>query len=552
MRLFGYYMLHSFINQLRKMLKSWVLIFLTVCIVLVALVGLGVAFISELAGIDDVEEELPSDEQQSENQSPSDEEIPVEEIPIDNVMAIVELAVMGIIAAVTVFQIIGADKNGSKIFLPADVNLLFTSPMKPQSVLLFRLMTQIGLVVISTIYIAAQLPNIALTIGLNIWQALTLILTWIFTFMTAKLLQILVYTVTSTYPSVKKYIRKTIYSVIALIAGSYLLYAYTSGIGYFDTAVKFFNHKATRWIPLIGWIKGFCMYALESNALGTAVCAALTVVGIAVLCVVIWNIKADFYEDAMAKSEEMAEFMEISQSENSVGFAKRKKDRSDKLRRDGMKYGSGANVFFFRSMYNRFRFAKFGFLTKTSGTYIFTALLISIICRFMNVNGTTPVVLAIAGLSFFRTLGNPLTEDTSKDFFRLIPESALSKLFWSVAAGTLNCLLDILPALVVACVFSPRNTLLVIAWIPFILSVDFYGSNVGAFIDFSTPKSAGKPIKQIVQIMFIYFGLLPDIALIALGFVLGFAAISVIGASVLNFALGLLFLSLSPMFLESK
>ena len=41
--------------------------------------------------------------------------------------------------AVFVFFALSADRNGSKIFLPADVNLLFASPMKPQSVLMFRL-----------------------------------------------------------------------------------------------------------------------------------------------------------------------------------------------------------------------------------------------------------------------------------------------------------------------------------------------------------------------------------------------------------------------------
>jgi pimeloyl-ACP methyl ester carboxylesterase len=86
----------------------------------------------------------------------------------------------------------------------------------------------------------------------------------------------------------------------------------------------------------------------------------------------------------MAKSEETAELLAAAQSEKAgVTVIRRKKDRSDKLRRDGMQHGSGANVFFYKAMYNRFRFAHFGIFTKTSETYLFAAVAVSVLCRFV-------------------------------------------------------------------------------------------------------------------------------------------------------------------------
>lgn len=52
--------------------------------------------------------------------------------------------------------------------------------------------------------------------------------------------------------------------------------------------------------------------------------------------------------------------------------------------------------------------------------------------------------------------------------------------------------------------------------------------------------------------MFIYFGLLPDIAIIAVGFVFEFAAVALIGAAALNIFLGFLFFGLSPIFLDPR
>ena len=86
-------------------------------------------------------------------------------------------------------------------------------------------------------------------------------------------------------------------------------------------------------------------------------------------------------------------------------------------------------------------------------------------------------------------------------------------------------------------------------WLPFVLSVDFYATTVGVFIDLSVPVAAGKMLKQIVQIMFVYFGLLPDIGILAVGIALGHVAVAVLAAFAINAVLGLLFFGLSPLFL---
>ena len=49
MRLFGYYAWHSFINQLRKLFKTWVLIFLVVCMAIGVLIGVGAAMLDDAA-----------------------------------------------------------------------------------------------------------------------------------------------------------------------------------------------------------------------------------------------------------------------------------------------------------------------------------------------------------------------------------------------------------------------------------------------------------------------------------------------------------------------
>ena len=555
MRLFTYYVLHTFKNQLKKLFKTWVLIFLVVCMVLGGVIGLLAGVISDSMD-SEPESGLVGEEYAAETDEAEDWE-EFEEVSLFDVVGItendlIELIAGGVILAVLLFMAFSADQNGSKIFMPADVNLLFASPMKPQSVLMFRLTTKLGMSIVGSLYLLFQIPNLVLNLGLSIWAALVIIAAWCFTIVLATLIQVLLYLVSATYPRAKPFIRKGIFALLGLIVLGFVL-TLQSGPNKGPAALAaFFNGRLSRLIPVWGWLKGFCMYAIEGNLSGTLLCLAGILLAGAVLIWVIHHIKADFYEDAMAKSQELAELLEAAQSEKSSGILiKRKKDRSEKLRRDGLHHGWGANVFFFKTMYNRFRFAHLGFLTKTMEFYLAAALIVGAFFRFTDApSSAVPIALVLAGLTFFRSLGNPLEQDTGIDSFRLIPESTWAKLFWSLMGGSANCLLDVLLPLIAGALLVGANPLAALIWLPFIVSVDFYATNVGAFIGFSTPASAGKVLKQVVQVLFVYFGLVPDIAVIAVGMMLGAWQIAVVLAAVLNIGLGLIFFALSPLFLD--
>ncbi len=538
MRLFAYYALHTFKNQVKKLLKTWVLIFFLVCFA----VGAGIGLLA--AVLDDAGEDVPPAEENVEGESFLEASGVTRE-------QVTELAAGGAALLVFFFCAVNADKNGSKIFLPADVNLLFPSPMKPQSVLMFRLSTQVGIGLLGSVYMLFQVPNLTLNLGLDLWAALALVLAWGLAIAIGAILQLSLYILSATYPAVKRNLRRALYLLIAAVAAAFMVFASQSGAGLFKSAVLFFNGRLTRWIPFWGWLKGFCAFAAEGNGAGAALSLLALLLGGGALVYLTWRVKADFYEDAMAKSQETAELLAAAQSERSAAVVRRKKDRSERLRRDGMDRGNGANVFFFKAMYNRRRFAHLGVFTKTMETYLLAAAAVAGICRFAaHMEGFLPVALTLGALAFFRSLGNPLEQDTGTDCFLMIPESARSKLFWSLMGGTVNCLLDVLPAVVLGALVMGANPLTALLWVPFIVSVDLYATTVGAFIGLSVPVSAGKTLKQVVQIMFVYFGLLPDIVIAVIGIALGRPYVALILAAALNIALGFIFFALLPGFIE--
>ena len=92
-------------------------------------------------------------------------------------------------------------------------------------------------------------------------------------------------------------------AVLVLLAGAYYLYSRGWSGDHLGAATAFFNAPATRLIPLWGWLKALVVYAFAGNAVGTLTAALALILAVPLLFFVIRHTKADFYEEAMARSD---------------------------------------------------------------------------------------------------------------------------------------------------------------------------------------------------------------------------------------------------------
>ena len=569
MKLFLYYALHTFKNQLKKIFKSWVVIFILACALIGGVIGFVAARIGSMAEdrAEKIEAELreqgivsENEQQESAEASEAPESEPEEksdgqfvmfgfDFPGGAKMAFVELAIGGVILLILVMEALSADKSGAKIFLPADVNLLFPSPMKPQAVLMFRLITKMGVMLLLTFYMLIQMPNLTLNLGLSTAGALSIIIAWGILLILSMLMQSLLYAYSASGEGRKSRISTGVYTVLGVILAGFLVYYMKSGGPALQAAFGYFNSPVSRFVPVIGWLKGFCMYTIEGNLPMAGLMLGLVVLSGAALLIMIRRMKADFYEDAMAKSEETAALQREVQETGRLTVRKRKKDRSEKLLRDGLNRGQGANIFFWKTVYNRHRFGILRYFTKTSITYIAictaAALLLYFVGKDLPFERFIIVALLMGFVVFYRSLGNPLDQDVRVDWFRLIPESSFKKLMFSLLGGTYNSCLDLLPGLLIAALILRTPLYLVPVWMLFILSIDAYSTTIATFIDLTVPQHAGKILKQLVQIMFLYFGIGPIAAIIAVSWVFGMLSVGLVAATAFNIALSAAFLAFS-------
>ena len=548
MRLFLYYAIHSFKNQVKKLFRTWVAILIGVIIVISLLSGLFFSLIDRME--EGGEEPDPAPDISAETDPPEPEieigpSFPGEVTDRDgNVifsftpLAKLDLIITAVILFLTVFLILFMDK--SSFFLPADAALLFTSPLSPQSIVAFRLSCETAAMLFAGLYFVFQLPNLIVNMGIGIPTAIIIFLAYILFLIVIDLIKVALYLYSAADQKKRSRVKYLAFGILLAVVAGALVYRNAKGIDSIPAAgAAFLASEYTRYVPMIGWCKGIVMYAAEGNYIASALCAAVTIAGCGLILFVISKINTDFYEEAMAKSEEVAALQRAQKEKGGLfgSTAKRKTDRTEKLRRDGLKHGSGASIYFFKELYNRFRFAYLGFITKTMITYLIVGVGLAAILRLVaDVREYAPVALVLGGLAFYRTLGNPLEKDTSLHYFTTVPAGIRAKLLWSIFAGTVNTALDLVIPMAVAAVIMGTGPLKVAAWLLFILSVDLYSTVAGTFINRSLPANAGATLKQIIQIMFLYFGIGPDAVIIVLVALIAGMGPAVAAAALFNIA----------------
>lgn len=522
MRVWGYYAWHTFLNSVKKIFRS------TVAAVFIAIIAVGVIFGVAFSIIDLVlpeetqTEYIEESSQYSEYEEEDEEAVAEEEMTEEDIIfvkKVIEMGIFVLIVAVLLFGIHSGSKQGSDFFLMADVNLLFTAPMKPQSVLFFRLSFQMVALMLGSLYILFQIPNLVINLGLGLYAVLAIIIGWMFLLLLKQLMSVLSYTVTATHENLKKYIIPFMIFVALLVVG-------VAGIGYlaFDqsfTAVMdhIFAAEWSRWIPLIGWYKGMIMCAVDGEIVSSLIYMALLIASMVVMFYLIWQIKADFYEDAMTGAEKRETQLQDA-LEGRKTAAEQK--RSAKLRKNtGMK-GHGAKMFFTKELYIRHRTAKLGQITTTMLWYFVVGLVMSYVSvKGFELNTFTGAGCVMAFVLFFRTYGNPIAQETSMNWLFLVPESPYKKVFYAMMAGTYASAIDLLPGLLLGMIVTGENPLIMLLWYVALLSMDFMLSAVGLMLEALFPATAMDMVKSMIQFVLKFMMILVIIIFFVVGMIFG-------------------------------
>ena len=458
MKLWGYYALHTFVNTIKKMFRS------TFLVIFLAIIGFGVIFglVGGIAG--SVMDHQQAAEQASEMQESEDvEEEDTEETDqpmspqdIALVKTHVESVVILLFLVILLWGMYTGSKNGTEIFQMADVNLLFTAPLKPQSVLMFRLSFQMIATVFASVYLVFQIPNLVLNMGLGVSAIVAIFVGWILLLVFQRLMVVLTYTVCSTHEKLKKYVIPFILVVVLAVAGVLAAVYFSTGDILETENMTLSAHWSRMQIP------------------------------------------ADFYEDALSEASKRAQMLDAAKEGRVVNTKK----RSGHIQREGVFGGSGASVFFTKEVYSRRRMAKFGLVTNTMLFYFAVIVCVAAFTiKVVESHSFFSVGCVLLLVMFFRNMGNPIAQETARNWLFLVPENPYKKVWFSVLAGVYGTAVDLIPGMITATVIMGEQPGIMILWYLTFLIVDFLYSQVGLLMEALIPVTSMDVVKSMIQMI---------------------------------------------------
>lgn len=512
MRLLWFYISRTFVNSIKKLFKTWVAVLIGTCLLIGVIGGAAGVVAGNMAGSSDTgSSSYEQSEPVEETDANDDEELAIDPGTLYTILE-VGVGVVALLMMLGYFYF--ADKNGTAIFTMPDVNFLFPAPMKPQSILLFRTVLKMGLVLLGSLYLLFQLPNLVLNLGLDIFSAVMLIVAWIVIVILCQLISVFTYTLAATKEGFRKWIRPLALLILLAVVAGVAGQVYFGKAGLWQATANLFASRPGRWIPVWGWVRGLVMSAIEGEWLWAGLFFLLLLFTVCIAVYFIWRIKADFYEDALASAAKNQAALEKAR-EKSTSLQQNRKRKNAEKKAGEFGRGQGAQMFLIKSIYNRRRFAKFGIFSGTSLLYLLVCGCFAVIQRFWSGSSDITVMsVVLLAVLFFRNFGNPIVYETACPYLFTVPEKPAKKLYYCLLAGLYDTIWDITPVYLAAVLFMNGNLFTALLWILLFVSFDLINSVSGLLLELALPTNLHAVIRSSLQLMLKMWPLLPNVLIL--------------------------------------
>lgn len=313
--------------------------------------------------------------------------------------------------------------NGASMFSMQDVNLIFTSPLKQNTVLSYGLVQQLGRSLMLGFFILFQSGTVCATYGVGFEALIYILIGYGVTVFLSQMTAMVIYSYTSSDDKKRK-VLKSIYTAVIVCFAAYGLYmAYAMGGINISNLVQVVQTPLAKLFPVSGII-AFAVSGCISGNITNILFGLL-------YCVVFWLlyraavrfINSDYYEDVLVSTENS--FSAISARKE--GKAAENAPRNVKVGKTGITKGTGASVIGEKHKIENRRSRKFIVSVTSLVVVVFTAVS-ALLFR------DEPV--AVFALSIYMMImsiaSGRWAKELSYHYVYLIPESSFKKLVFMI------------------------------------------------------------------------------------------------------------------------
>lgn len=419
-----------------------------------------------------------------------------------------------------IYQLINATKKNVSFFKMADVNLLFTAPVKPENILIYymgrSILPSIGGAIIMVAYGYSQVVD---SLALSTLNVVFLVLAAALFFFMISPIKFLVYTLNTKY-EVMSHIRNGVIGLAVLLAGMIVipgLLAEKFWQGMFAwVGSPYFN-----FFPLVGWSRGIGSYVSHGNWVIATGFLCLYFLAYYVVMKLVIQFSGYYYEDVLEATKSNEEKLDKVKGKKETGESSYSLNSGKKLALPD--FGTGAKAFYWRNYVHSSRQDFHPLFGLYSLILVGVGLLLAILSLYDWFSHYLLYVylLVLVFIYFMAGIGRANVGDLKKPFFILVPASWSAK-FWNVikldlVQISLFCLALMIPSVLLAGIHWLTIPLFLL------LTIEMYLIGFGINIIPQVALDEGwdrKLIKPVLIAGIFIFGMLPALGISVFVFVI--------------------------------
>lgn len=353
-----------------------------------------------------------------------------------------------IVLGMFLYALYSGTKRLDSKFSMSDVNLIFVSPIKPQTVLLYGIIKKIAVELFASIYILYQIPNALKSFNVPASNQMVLILSFlVFQLIFCNILKLFIFALNTKYNRLGQIIRETIKALLIIISAGIIFVIVRGDIkAAWEKLLYIAVHSS--WvgdIPIVGWMREITVQVIKGMNISTLVYLLLFLLISALMLYITYNLKLDYYEDMLSGAEKYDAVRnakmtnEKTASGNNSLFFKPIRKRNLKL--DNV---YGAKVLFFKHLNEYIKRSLVFFVNTYSLVLLAASLILGIFAKALDIK---IIFLISCGLLFFSAgMAGKIYNEIYHYFIFLLPDTPHRKLFYGMAsslvkAGTDSALL---------------------------------------------------------------------------------------------------------------
>ncbi len=338
------------------------------------------------------------------------------------------------------FVFINITKNGfhsgASMFSMADVNLLFVSPLKSESLLFFGLMSQLGRSLMLGLFILYQSATVRSNYDVGFSALVYILIGYAVTVFLSQMLAMLIYSLTSSDEKKQTVGKVIFYGIVCAFIALLIAMTYARDKALSLTGLsESLSHFAFDLFPVSGIATLFAEGAIggEISKVLTGIFGAVAVTGL--FYFVVSRMNTDYYEDVLAATE--VSFTAITARKE--GKVAENAPRNVKKGKIGIEKGFGASVIAEKHKIENRRSRVF-ILSPMSFIFVAVSVLISFMLKDEPMS--IAAFIACVYIMIFSAGASRWVKELNYPYVYLIPEKPAKKLWYMIKGEIPNLALE--------------------------------------------------------------------------------------------------------------